>query len=208
MVPPVIHKINLIVVFLLIIAGAAHASGGKRQRSDTLSKISHERYFEELFRKQPPAPIKPPILHPLGPQSTFPNIDVSRDTFPQNEPSVRISHRDPNRVVAAWRDFRTGVNPAVRRVGWSLSTDGGATWGPTALLPKFYESAGFTRHSDPAVCVDTSGIFYIATIALNDNNGALKNLVFKSTIGGEGFDQAYFAPTDTADPFYDKEYIA
>src|SRR2546422_4285986 len=94
------------------------------------------------LRNQPRMPIKPPIFHPMGPKTTFPNIDISRDTFPQNEPSVRISHRDPNRVVAAWRDFRTGVNPAVRRVGWSLSTDGGATWGPTALLPKFYESAG------------------------------------------------------------------
>src|SRR5207302_3884231 len=54
----------------------------------------------------------------------------------------------------------------------------------------------------------TGGNFYIATIALNNNNGDLKNIVYKSSGFGDFFDQAYFAPTDTADPFYDKEYIA
>ena len=57
--------------------------------------------------------------------SVFDNIDISEDPYPQNEPSVKISRKDPNRVVAAWRDFRTGVNPALRRIGYSYSTDDG-----------------------------------------------------------------------------------
>jgi hypothetical protein len=137
---------------------------------------------------------------------TYPNVNIPLDTNPQNEPSVRISHKNPNRVVAAWRDFRTGVNPAVRRVGYSYSNDGGATWGTPALLPQIY-SPGFTRHSDPAVAVDTSGNFYIATVALDDFNGNTKLIVFKSNITFDYFDQAYFVPTDTLPNFYDKEYI-
>ncbi len=42
--------------------------------------------------------------------SNFDNINISNEPAPQNEPSVRISRKNPNRVVAAWRDFRTGVN--------------------------------------------------------------------------------------------------
>src|SRR5438128_2154643 len=55
----------------------------------------------------------------------YTNVDISANTAPQNEPTVRISHKLPNRVVAAWRDFRIGVTPAVRRVGYSYSTNGG-----------------------------------------------------------------------------------
>jgi hypothetical protein len=111
-------------------------------------------------------------------------------------------------MVAAWRDFRTGVTPAVRRVAYSFSTDGGVTWGPTALLPLFYESVGMTRNTDPAVCVDTAGTFYIATCGLDDNNGHAKIIVYRSSVLGDYFDFASFAPTDTATNFYDKEYIA
>ncbi|HYQ85765.1 MAG TPA: sialidase family protein, partial [Bacteroidota bacterium] len=202
----VIRIFGIPAVLLLIFAEAAYASGRNGPRTDTLMKMSHERYFEELFRRQPPMPIRPPILHPLGPQSTFPNIDISRDTFPQNEPSVRISHKDPNQMCAAWRDFRTGVTPAVRRVGYSFSTDGGVTWGPTDLLPRLFQPEGYTRNSDPAVCVDTAGNFYVATIALNDNDASSKIIVYKSILGGS-FVYASFAPSDTADPGYDKEYI-
>ncbi|MBI4548116.1 MAG: T9SS type A sorting domain-containing protein [Ignavibacteriae bacterium] len=166
---------------------------------------SHEQYFEELYKQQPQQFIKPPQLRS---PSLFPNVSVSNDTFPQNEPSIRISHKNSNRMVAAWRDFRTGVEPAVRRVGYSFSNDGGLTWSPSELLPLFYQDIGYTRNSDPAVCVDTAGNFYIATVALDDNNGNLKLLVYKSSEAfGDFFYQAYFAPTDTENLFYDKEYI-
>jgi hypothetical protein len=39
----------------------------------------------------------------------FTNINLSGNTAPQNEPSVRISRVNPNIVVAAWRDFRSGI---------------------------------------------------------------------------------------------------
>lgn len=56
-----------------------------------------------------------PFLTPLPPMPyellTFTNVDISNNTAPQNEPSVKISKKSPNRVVAAWRDFRLGVDP-------------------------------------------------------------------------------------------------
>ena len=68
-----------------------------------------------------------------GPVNTMPNpleffnINISQNSAPQNEPSVRISRKDTNRVVAAWRDFRYGSDPtANRRVGYSYSSNGGA----------------------------------------------------------------------------------
>ncbi|HYQ87640.1 MAG TPA: T9SS type A sorting domain-containing protein [Bacteroidota bacterium] len=177
---------------------------------DSLSIISHEKYFEQFYRLNPQllGRPSPPILH--GPSSTvtFPNVNISGDTFPQNEPSIRISHKNPNRMVAAWRDFRTGVNPAVRRVAYSFSEDGGTSWASPQLLPLVYQP-DYTRNTDPAVCVDTSGKFYIATIALNDADQRTKILVYQSDAHSDFFAPAYFAPTDTSYfDYYDKDYIA
>ncbi len=171
---------------------------------------THDEYFEEQYNNKPSIynNLLPFTKSPLSPFVTVPNINLSVNSSPQNEPSVRISHKDPNKMLAAWRDFRTGVNPAVRRIGYTYSSDGGTLWTPVELLPNVYSSSGYTRNSDPAVAVDTSGNFYVATVALNDNDGNLKLMVHK------GFDifgglvwTAYFVPTDTAPNFYDKEYI-
>src|SRR2546425_11468487 len=43
----------------------------------------------------------------------YSNVNISNNSpAPQNEPSVKISRKNPNRVVAAWRDFRINYNPA------------------------------------------------------------------------------------------------
>jgi len=175
---------------------------------DSLRYISHEQYFENVYRLHPemlgkPTPHKFPVLRS---PFTFSNVNISNDTFPQNEPSVRISHKDPNRMVAAWRDFRTGVDPAVRRVAYGFSSDGGTTWTPGFLLPNA-EYPEYARNSDPSVCVDTSGNFHIATIGLDESNNNWKIIVY--TLDGE-YNFLYgstFAPSDTGGPHYDKEYI-
>ena len=134
--------------------------------------------------------------------SSFDNINISVDPLPQNEPSVMISRKNPNRVVAAWRDFRTGVSPALRRVGYSFSTDGGQTWSVSQLTPQIIPDAPLS--SDPVVVVDTSGNFYIYTVSLNETNGNGELWLFKSTDQGETFNQVYEMATGPW--FEDKEW--
>jgi hypothetical protein len=134
--------------------------------------------------------------------SVFLNYNISNNTFPQNETSVKISRKNPNLAVAAFRDFRQGVSPANRRVGYSNSTDGGITWSVSKLLDSTLIS-GFPRNSDPAVGVDTAGNFYVAVICISySGTGALA--IYKSTDGGETFPSAYMIANSGSE---DKEYI-
>jgi hypothetical protein len=136
--------------------------------------------------------------------SEFTNINISNESAPQNEPSVKISRKDPNRVVAAWRDFRTGVNPPLRRIGYSYSTDGGETWSVSELTPQIIPGAPLS--SDPVVAVDTSGNFYIITVSLNESSGNGELWVFKSTDQGVTFNQVYEMASGPW--FEDKEWAA
>ena len=130
----------------------------------------------------------------------FTNTNISRDSFPQNETSVKISKTDPNRVVAAWRDFRQGVSPANRRVGYSYSTDGGVTWSVSQLLDSTV-FPDFPRNSDPVVAVDTAGNFYIAVITVGQN---LALAIYKSTDGGVTFPISTIVANDGTE---DKEWL-
>ncbi len=132
----------------------------------------------------PPYVYYPPSFdNPL----VYSNVNISNNTAPQNEPSVRISRKNPNRVVAAWRDFRIGYNPAVRRVGYSYSTDAGATWSASLLIDSTLLGGALLRNSDASVTVDTAGNFYITTIGLNNSNGNAVLAIYKSTDGGMTF---------------------
>src|ERR1051325_4735673 len=199
--------IALSAIPLLAPAGAQIQPGTSSQTGDTLYSRPHDIFPEELMRQMPRStPRSTPLSTGAATQSLYQNVNVSVDTFPQNEPSVKISRKHPNRVVAAWRDFSTGVSPAIRRVGYSLSTDGGANWSAGALLPLV--DPVHLRASDPAVGVDTAGTFYIATISINNTNNDGKILVFRSTNEGVTFDTANLAPSIPGTAFDDKEYIA
>jgi hypothetical protein len=199
--------IALSAIPLLAPAGAQIQTGTSPQTGDTLYSRPHDIFPEELMRQMPRStPRSTPLSTGAATQSLYQNVNVSVDTFPQNEPSVKISRKHPNRVVAAWRDFSTGVSPAIRRVGYSLSTDGGANWSAGALLP--IVDPVHLRASDPAVGVDTAGNFYIATISINNTNNDGKILVFRSTNEGVTFDTANLAPSIPGTAFDDKEYIA
>jgi hypothetical protein len=136
--------------------------------------------------------------------SVFFNINVSQQSAPQNEPSVCISRKTPNRVLAAWRDFRFGVDPvANRRVGYSYSTNAGLTWAISKLLDSTL-IPGFTRNSDPVVTVDTAGNFYISVITITFPTGDLALAVYKSTDGGVTFPFATICAQGMTE---DKEWI-
>jgi hypothetical protein len=167
--------------------------------------------FEDLF-KAPMERQRESVIYPVpGPIETNPpssvlffNINITQNAAPQNEPSVGISRKDPNRVVAAWRDFRYGVDPnANRRVGYSYSTNGGLTWSYPVILDSML-LPNLTRNSDPVVITDTAGNFYISVIAISPQGGNLTLAVYKSTNGGITFPNAYIAAQAGSE---DKEWI-
>ncbi len=172
---------------------------------DSLILRPHDLYPDEWLERFPhsfiPLDVEPGYSNL---PSVFININLSQNTAPQNEPSVKISRKDPNRVVAAWRDFRTGINPALRRVGYSYSTDGGTTWSVSALLPQIIPNAPLS--SDPVVEVDTAGNFYIMTVSLNQSNNNGELWVFKSFNQGVTFDSVYLVAKGPW--FEDKEWTA
>jgi hypothetical protein len=147
----------------------------------------------------------PPFLNFPDNPDIFQNINISQNASPQNEPSVYISRKDPNRVVAAWRDFRYGVDPvANRRVGYSYSTNGGTNWSVPQLLDSMLLT-GLTRNSDPVVTCDTAGNFYIAVVAISNPSTTVSIGIYKSTDGGVTFPLAYIAAQGYSE---DKEWVA
>ena len=185
--------------------------------------VPQERLKFPLALDRPGKVFKAPPLNPVQDPLEFFNINISQNSAPQNEPSVKISRKDTNRVVAAWRDFRYGIDPtANRRVGYSYSTNGGLTWAVSRILDSTLLPGGLTRNSDPVVSVDTAGNFYIAVIAIQGVSGANLTLaIYKSTNGGVTFPQAFICSqtgtedkewliTDlsSASPFYNNLYIS
>ena len=192
---------TVFIFFFLMYSLSSFAQEEKQSISDSPHELNLERWLQKFPHSF--TPLNPPGSNPQF-ITDFLNVNISNDPFPQNEPSVKISRSDPNRVVAAWRDFRTGVNPPLRRVGFSLSTDGGESWTVSELLPQIIPGADLS--SDPVVGVDLSGNFYVYTVSLNNNNGNGELWVFKSTDQGETFNQVYQMTNTTA--FEDKEWAA
>lgn len=171
---------------------------------DSLILRPHDIYPDEWLERFPHSLI-PIDFNPKYSDlpSNYTNVNLSQDTAPQNEPSVKISRKNPNRVVAAWRDFRTGIFPPLRRIGYSYSTDGGTTWSISALLPQIIPNVPLS--SDPVVGVDTAGNFYIMTISINQLTNFGEVWVFKSYNQGETFDSVYLVANG---PWYeDKDWL-
>ena len=65
----------------------------------------------DVFNDYRPNLVVPPFRHFLDNPLVFTNVNVSNNSpAPQNEPSVKISHKNPLMVVSAWRDFRINYN--------------------------------------------------------------------------------------------------
>ena len=211
------NKYRLLTILGLILAvsfsfvfrnsdGRERTGGALRIKTDSLFTKPHDVYPDELIKQIPHSNYPPGVTFgSTDAPFIFNNINISQNTAPQNEPSVKFSRTVPGTVVAAWRDFRTGVNPAIRRVGFSFSTDYGSTWSVSDLLP--LPDPAHPRTSDPAVCSDLDGNFYIATISINTNDADGTIIVYKSTNNGVSFDTGYIAAHSSSGFGEDKEYI-
>ncbi|MCI0449631.1 MAG: T9SS type A sorting domain-containing protein [Chlorobi bacterium] len=137
----------------------------------------------------------------------FPNQNLSVNSAPQNEPSVRISRTNPNIVVAAWRDFRLGfTNPVIRRIGYTYSTNGGQTWSVSQLLPD--PNPDHTSQSDPVLTSDSQGHFYLSSTSRQPVSGYNRQmLMYKSTNNGQTFFLHSIAVPGSGGAGEDKEWI-
>ena len=136
------------------------------------------------------------------------NINLSGNSAPQNEPSVRISRANPDIVVAAWRDFREGYtgNNIVRSIGYSYSTDGGTTWAASQLLPD--PNPNHISQSDPVVTSDMEGNFYISSTSRQPVTGYNREmLLYKSTDNGQNFVLHAIAVPGSGGAGEDKEWL-
>ncbi len=134
----------------------------------------------------------------------FVNINFTQNANPQNEPSVRISRTNPNYVVVAWRDFRLGYNPPIRRIGYAYSTNGGSTWSPPLMLPD--PMPEHATQSDPVLTSDNNGYFYLATTSREQTNTRGETVIYRSTNNGANWVKYSVAAASSS--FEDKEWIA
>lgn len=138
--------------------------------------------------------------------AVFVNQNLTLNALPQNEPSVKFSTKDPNIIVVAWRDFRLGIDPPERRIGYTRSTDGGLTWAVSQLLPN--PNPDHDSQSDPVLACDSAGHFYISSTSRQPVPGFNREmLLYKSTDDGQTFALFSIAVPGSGEAGEDKEWI-
>jgi len=148
-------------------------------------------------------PVKNFMDNPL-----FVDYNISFESAPQNEPTVRISRANPDIVVAAWRDFRLGWEEpyVIRRIGYSYSEDGGVNWSDSQLLPD--PNPNHLSQSDPVLTSDASGNFYLSSTSRQPvPNYNREMLLYKSTDNGQSFELHATAVPGSGSQGEDKEWI-
>jgi len=185
-------KLNSFLVLLFLMSGSIQA----QDAPDPHAKFLREPSAVQIF----PTPADNPL---------YVNINLSGNPAPQNEPTVRISRTNRNIIVAAWRDFRMGYppNPVVRRIGYTYSTNGGANWAASQLLPD--PTPTYVSQSDPVLTSDAQGNFYLSSTSRKSNNfpELRDQIVYKSTNSGQTWFLLGAAIVATGGGGEDKEWM-
>ena len=107
-----------------------------------------------------------------------PNLRISGgNTTPESESDIRINPANPKQIIAA------SNNIGGSRQAQFFSSDGGATWGQTALplLP------GDSHHTDPTVDWSTDGTAWATTIGVDAGTAGLQMRAYRSSDGGRNW---------------------
>ena len=120
----------------------------------------------------------------------------------QHEPSLAVHPSNPNIVIVAAKDWRTGP----KQVWYYRSTDGGRNWvdGHLTSFP-----SELPNQSDPVVTFDAEGTVYLTVIAYNQNDLSVGGIfVARSTDTGLTWQRPVPVATNSDDVFNDKEWTA
>ncbi|HEX8599814.1 MAG TPA: hypothetical protein VF952_15030 [Chloroflexia bacterium] len=122
-------------------------------------------------------------------------------TADQHEPTLAVDPTNPNNVLVAAKDWRTGP----KQVWYYRSTDGGRTWADGHVGTGASE---LPNASDPVLAFAADGTAYISFIGYNQNDLTVGGIyVARSTNGGESWEQPKLVAGHNAVNFHDKEWI-
>jgi len=100
---------------------------------------------------------------------TFPNIRITPSTIPgdQSECTIAIDPVNPNKLMAAWNDFRdASSDPPYAKPGYAFSTDGGNNWININVVEQHTLDGTIYPHGfDPSCSFDRNGNAYYCYIA-------------------------------------------
>jgi hypothetical protein len=120
--------------------------------------------------------------------------------FTQSETTIALA-RNGN-VVVGYNDSGSNNINSSKFTGWSVSTDGGATFTDKGELP----TSSFGDAGDPALAVDnTSGRVYLSTLGFNNFNSIP---VFRSDDNGQTFQAPVNGAPGIPGGDLDKEWLA